>query len=294
MRINMMENNKKTDESTTQDPEKKSFFKIIVHSFFIIPFLIAVFCVLLFAGMHLLTREQRTAYDYLEDVKTGGATKRWQGAFELSKVLANSRFQPSDDRLLSELIKAFENAKNDDPRVRQYLALAMGRTGRGEFVAPLIKGLKDETEANIPSLIYALGMIGDQKAVATLHEYANHADSRIRSITTVALGNIASPESKNILKNHLKDLEPNVQWGAAISLARMGDASGKAILTQMLDRKYWRDFEEVDSDERTNLMLTAISSGALLNDADLNKKIQILAKNDTNMKIRATALEVLK
>ena len=65
---------------------------------FVIPFLIAVFCVLLFTAIHLLTREQRGAEDYLADIKTGGLTKRWQGAFELSKILANPELVPDEDR----------------------------------------------------------------------------------------------------------------------------------------------------------------------------------------------------
>ena len=88
-----MSNSEEIPNTANEAPEEeKSFFKIIVHSFFIVPFLIAVFCVLLFTGIHLLTKEQRSVYDYLEDVKTGGSTKRWQGAFELSRILANLIF----------------------------------------------------------------------------------------------------------------------------------------------------------------------------------------------------------
>ena len=52
------------------DEKPKSIFGVIIHSFFIIPFLIAVFCVLLFAAVSLLTHEKQTAYDLLNDVKT--------------------------------------------------------------------------------------------------------------------------------------------------------------------------------------------------------------------------------
>src|SRR3989338_5971250 len=114
----MKEADNKPEALQGAQSEEKSFFQIIVHSFFIIPFLIAVFCVLLFGGVYLLTREQRSVYNYLDDVKTGGATKRWQGAFELSKILANPELIPEDGRFSSEVINAFEKAKHDDPRVR--------------------------------------------------------------------------------------------------------------------------------------------------------------------------------
>ena len=44
-----------------------------------------------------MTSEPNSARDYLEDVKIGGTTKRWQGAFELSKLLSNPKMVPKDD-----------------------------------------------------------------------------------------------------------------------------------------------------------------------------------------------------
>ena len=70
-----------TENTEPQEEKEKSFFSVIIHSFFVIPFLIAVFCVLLFTAVHLLTSEQQTVYDFLNDVKVGGATKRSQAPF---------------------------------------------------------------------------------------------------------------------------------------------------------------------------------------------------------------------
>ena len=290
-----MPENSDTQQSPGDTPEEeKSFFTIIIHSFFIIPFLIAVFCAVLFAGMYMLTREQRSVYDYLEDIKTGGSSKRWQGAFELSRILANPDLIPQEKRFTDELISAFEHAKYDDNRTRQYIALAMGRTGNTEFVQSLINGLKDEKEVNIPAVIYALGMLKQKESAPVLYPYVDHANSRIRSIAIVALGTIAEPRSKNILKKHLNDQEPNVQWGAAIALAQMNDSSGKSILSQMMSRSYWLQFPEVDRNEQNNLVLIAIAASILLNDPDLNAQISKIAKSDPNMKVRAAALDSRK
>jgi len=273
------------------EEEEKSFFSIIVHSFFIIPFLIAVFCLLLFAGMHLLTREKRSAFDYLEDVKTGGLNKRWQGAFELSKILSHPDLLPESNRFSNELIAAFEHAKHDDNRVRQYLALAMGRTGREEFVESIINGLDEEKEVNLPSLIYALGMLKDDRAVPVLYQYLEHSDPRIRSITTVSLGSIANMEAIDSLKRVLNDSEPNVRWGAALSLVSLGNFSGKEVITNLLDREYLSQFPEVDSQEQTHLMLSAIEATVIINDKEMLVKLEQISKTDSNMKVRAAALE---
>ena len=274
--------------------EEQSFLKVIVHSFFIIPFLIAVFCLMLFAGIHLLTSENRTAYDYLEDIKTGSLNKRWQGAFELSKILANPKLLPTEERFFDEIESAFEKSKHDDDRVRQYLALAMGRTQRSTFAEPLVEALSDEKDQNLSALIYALGMLGEQTTAAAIHPYVTHTDARTRSIAVVALGNIQNPTSIGLLKKALKDQEPNVQWGSAISLAKMGDASGKGVLLKLLDRSYLEGFAEVDAKEQKHLMLAAIEAAGQFQDSEIQTQLENLSKHDSSMKIRAAALEIIK
>ena len=232
---------------------EKSFFNVIIHSFFVIPFLIAVFCILLFTAGHLLTREQQTVYDYLNDIKVGGATKRWQAAFELSKILATPAFVPQDDRFVSEMIKACKESEHDDPRVRQYLALAMGRTGKSEFLPPLLQHIEKEKEENLYAIIYALGMLREKRAVSTLSQYSAHPNPRIRSGVAVSLGVIGDYGAKEILKKALNDSEPNVKWGAALSLAQMNDASGKEILLKLLDRKYLSGFSAIDPQEQNQI-----------------------------------------
>ncbi|OGX27858.1 MAG: hypothetical protein A2787_08830 [Omnitrophica WOR_2 bacterium RIFCSPHIGHO2_01_FULL_48_9] len=280
-----------TENTEPQEEKEKSFFSVIIHSFFVIPFLIAVFCVLLFTAVHLLTSEQQTVYDFLNDVKVGGATKRWQAAFELSKILANPELIPKDERFVSEMISAFKHSEHDDSRVRQYLALAMGRTGKSEFLTPLTQDIESEKEENLYAIIYALGMLRDKAAVQVLSKYSNHANPRIRSGVVVSLGVIGDYSSKEILKKALNDSEPNVKWGASLSLAHMKDASGKEILAKLLNRKYLSSFAEVDPQEQNQILLAAIEGSAFLEAAELDAEIKELAQADQNMKVRAAAMD---
>ena len=270
--------------------KEKSFKQVMVHSLIVIPFIIAVSCALLFAGIRLLTREKQTAYDLLEDVKVGGATKRWQSAFELSKMLVNQNLIPKEEGFTQEMIGAFRKSKQDDPRVRQYLALAMGRTGKAAFFEPLTEGIADEKDENLSAVIYAIGLLKDPRGAAILSQFLDHPDSRIRSIAVVAIGNIADPPSIGRLRKALSDSEPNVQWGAAISLAKMGDRTGKPVLLKMLDREYLSKFPEVDPEEQNYLLLSAIGAASLLNEPELNAQLERLTKTDRNMKVRAAAL----
>lgn len=272
------------------DNPKKSLKQVLINSLIIIPIVILFWGGFLFGMMHLLTRESRTAYDYLEDVKTGGLNKRWQGAFELSKILADPDFIPKEPHFVQEIIKVFEKSEHDDNRVRQYLALAMGRTQRQEFIQPLIDGLKNEKEENLASLIYAIGMLKQKTAASALHSYATHPQPRIRSITMTALGNMANSISISVLQKGLNDSEPNVRWGAALSLAQMNDFSGNFVLSQMLERTYFDQFPQVDTQESSDLIIAVIKVAEKIESDDFIDKIKYLAKNDQDMKVRAAAM----
>lgn len=286
----------KSEMSKTTKPkrEERSIKRMLIHSLIVIPFIIAVSCALLFVAIRLLTHEGQTVYDLLEDVKVGGATKRWQSAFELSKMLTNPRLVPDEEVFAQEMMSAFRTSKQDDPRVRQYLALAMARTGKTLFFEVLTEGIADEKDENLPAVIYAVGMLKDPQGAFVLNPFLNHPDARVRSIAVVALGNIAHPSSLDRLKKALEDSEPNVQWGAAISLAKMGDRTGKTIISKMLDREYLSAFPKVDSEEQNHLLLAAIEAASLLDESALNAQLEQLSKTDHHMKIRAFAREKLK
>lgn len=282
-----------SQESPSQQPEKQSFLGIIVHSFFVIPFLIVVFGVLLFAAVRLLTAESKTPYDYLSDVKTGGLTKRWQSAFELSRVMSGVPSVNSDDTFIDGLMEAFNNAGHDDPRVRQYLALAMGKTKNKKCIEPLVKSLTDENPENLYSIIYALGVIGDPSCAPQIQPFLKHSNSHIRLVAAMTLGNVNNASSIEPLKRALNDDEANVRWDAAIALAKLHDKSGKEILLQLLNRDDLDHFTQLDTQEKAHILLVAIEATKNFNDPDLQKVIKELSAADQNIHVRKAAMDAL-
>jgi HEAT repeat protein len=255
---------------------------------------VAISLVFIISLINILTSSENDVFDYLNDIKVGGVSKRWQAAFELSKILGNPNLVPQNERFYQEMITAFEQSENDDNRVRQYMALAMGRTGDNHFIDPLLSELKNETTENKPSIIYALGLLKSSKAVEYLQPLLTHDDENIRLQTVIALGNIADSSVVESLIITLNDRQPNIRWDAAISLAKMGDNHGREILLDLMDEDYLTGFPDVDSRERDQAQMMAIRAGILLNDSVINRKIKELAEYDENINIRKTALEVLK
>ena len=275
--------------------EKKSLLRVVIHSFFVVPFIIAIFGVLIFLMLRILTIEPRTAQDYLHDVKIGGNTKRWQGAFELSKILANPGMVPREERFVNDLISTFEySEKERDDRIRIYLALAMGRTKDLRYATILEKTLNDENEEILAAVIYSLGFINSPTSLEQLLLMFEHESARVRHQVVVALGNYDGDQVQIVLKQALHDPEPNVRWDAAIALAKQKDDSGRRILLDLMERKYLDSFPNIDAVEQNQAMLAAIRvSRNILND-ELRQVLMDLMENDLNMKVRQAARNTLK
>ena len=275
--------------------EKKSLLKVVIHSFFVVPFIIAIFGVLIFLMLRILTLEPRTAQDYLHDVKIGGNTKRWQGAFELSKILANPGMVPREERFVNDLISTFEySEKERDDRIRIYLALAMGRTKDLRYATILEKTLNDENEEILAAVIYSLGFINSPTSLEQLLLMFEHESARVRHQVVVALGNYDGDQVQIILKQALHDPEPNVRWDAAIALAKQKDDSGRRILLDLMDRKYLDSFPNIDAVEQNQAILAAIRSSRDILDDELREVLLDLMENDLNMKVRQAARNTLK
>ena len=275
--------------------EKKSLLKVVIHSFFVVPFIIAIFGVLIFLMLRILTIEPRTAQDYLHDVKIGGNTKRWQGAFELSKILANPGMVPREERFVNDLISTFEySEKERDDRIRIYLALAMGRTKDLRYATILEKTLNAENEEILAAAIYSLGLINSPTSLEQLLHMFEHESARVRHQVVVALGNYDGDQVQIVLKQALHDPEPNVRWDAAIALAKQKDDSGRRILLDLMDRKYLDSFPNIDAVEQNQAILAAIRASRDILDDELRQVLLDLMENDLNMKVRQAARNTLK
>ena len=297
-----------SSEEDHVESKQESIVGVIIHSFFVIPFIIACFCVVVVAIFFLLTSENEDVYDHINKIKTGSRTVRWQSAFKLSDSRWQSAFELSkslskpnpivfEDRFVAEMIGVFNSpiTKADDKRVRSYLAIAMGQTGNPKFAPPLREALEQKNnQDNLVSIISALGSLKDSKAVSKIHSYVDHPQPEVRLATVITLGNIGQLDSIQYLQEALNDTEENVRWDAAIALAKMGDSSGQQVILHLLNREYLGTFPEVDPYEQNQIILVAIKAASYIKHPVLIEMIKKLSENDSNMKVRNAAMEALK
>tara|TARA_B000000557_G_C20797357_1_gene453861 strand:+ start:190 stop:1071 length:882 start_codon:yes stop_codon:yes gene_type:complete len=267
----------------------------LFYSFFLIPFMIAIFGAIFFLLFRFITFETNDASELLNQVKIGSATKRWQSAYELSKVLTNPETVPDNIMFKDQMISAYRHSINDDPLVRSYLAIAMGATGDNFYANELINGLSDESRESRLAAIQAIGMIKADTAVTELIGIIHDSDFQDeRLAATMSLGFIGDIRSIPTLNSLLEDDEPNIRWDAAIGLAKMGQKTSVPIIKNLMDRNYLTAFPELDFNEINKVIMTAIKTSSILRDDRLESNLVLLAKSDENLTIRNAAIKTLK
>ena len=288
--------------------------------FFLIPLAVVALTVLLYVGFRSLTADARTARDYITEVRFGGANRQWPAALELSALMEDPKVR-ADRGVAVDLVKAFDESKAGDPRVRKYLALAIGRLDPPlppEAVSVLLKSLDDPEQPWTPdawsringwtgemaeahiSTIWALGASGDPAVVPRLQPLYASPDAGIRKIVVYALGALPGEAQILTLRTALQDSTADVRWNAAVALARKGNREAVPILREMLDRTYVertvkRDVRQDDDvDPIAEVMISGIRAGAALKEVELRGSIQTLSEKDRSLRVRQAAIEALK
>ncbi len=290
-----MTDDESTSNKSSEEPAEDISFGTTVLQFFLIPAVVVFACVGLFLFFGWLVAEEKSSVDHLRDIKSGSATRRWQAAFELAKQLNNidRQDQRDIDRLVPEMIDAFREAERDDPRVRRYLALALGHVGDPQAVPVLLEALSDnDPETQIYS-IWALGSLGDERAVEALLELAQSADPGIRKMAVYSLGTLGAEEARITLQAALGDYEMDVAWNAAIALAKLGDDSGRDRIFQMLDREFLGSVGDMSGEQRSEAMLNAMKGAVLLKDPSFRPSLEEISDQDPDLKVRQAAFEAL-
>ena len=267
----------------------------------VFPLVIVAVGVGVFVLFGLITTEGKGPRDYLDLIRTGDSNRRWQAAYELSKVIQESNDpELSDPRLVGRMVSLFESAEGDDPRVRRFLALALGRLGNAQAVPALLEYLRGvrrgegtDSETHIYA-VWALGAIREDAAIPELVVLTTHEDPGLRKTAVHALGAFRSEEATAALERALGDPTQDVRWNAAAALARHGHPAAVPVLEQMLDREQLARSEAVTPDQTEEILLQAIAGAALLSDARLKARLTELGNDDPSLRVRAAARRSLE
>ena len=271
--------------------------------FFLIPLSVVAVTAAIYVGFRSLLADDRTAQDYLIEIRTGGDNRRWPAAYELSRLMADPAVRAADKTLVPGLVQAFEESKSGDPRVRRYLALALGRIDAPappRAIELLTEALDDSDADNRISALWALGSLHEASAVPRIEGLYASDDPGLRKMVVYALGAIPEAARSPVLETALNDPVKDVQWNAAVALARHGRREGVPVLRRMLDRQYLEGAVEgrveadIDVDPAGDVMISGLQAAAALREPSLREPVTAISRDDKNLKVRQAALEALK
>ncbi len=284
---------KKSSSPRPEIPEDVSFGRTLVQ-FFLVPAVVVAACVSVFFFFAWLVSDEKTGVDYLQEIRLGSANRRWQAAFELSKIINMDTEKRRMEGLVPEMIAAFEAAGDDDPRVRHYLALSLGHLGDRAASPTLIAALDDPDSTTRLYASWALGNLGDESAVLPLLEKFRDDDPGVRKMAVYAAGSLGDERAVPALQVALGDSDRDVSWNAAVALAQLGSDSGESQLLMMLDREYLDGFTDIDEARRLLAMQSAIQASALISSDPLTARLREIASSDPNLAMRKLALAALE
>ncbi len=274
--------------------EDDSTFAGDMGRLFIIPAVIVALSVAVFFLFGLIATDRRDAHDYLQEVRNGVTGRKWQAAFELSRVLTRDEEARRDPTLSREIADTLVDPKTSDPVVRRYLLLALEEIGDPVTAPAVRRALADEDADVRLYAVRALGRLGDREAVGDLIELLSNDDPGMRKMALHSLGRIGEPSAIPAILARLDDPVEDVRWNAALSLAVLGDASGAHVIRRMLDPAYLDAIAEITEAQKIEARIGAVQAAWRLGGDEMRALVEGVSQSDPNLKVRDSALRALQ
>lgn len=273
----------------------KSSGRKLFYGLFIFPLLIAVGMAVLLCTVVLLTRESETPESLITAIKTGSPSKRWQKAFELSNELNQGRGLLRESGVMKEVLHILKDREEYDAQTRSYMAMALAKFEGLEVTAALEAALREETERDVQLyLIWALGVKQAESSVDLVLPYLKSPHEDLRKVAVYVLGVIGVPGHQSEIQALLNDPSQDVQWNAALSLARLGSGAGYPVLLKMTDRAALGSQPGMTDAKIEEIMVNAVKGLALLKKGEARTVLKPLAEQDKSLKVRQEAIQAIE
>ncbi len=315
----------------TQGPMTKGLMaRLFVVPAIIVSVLLAVSVIVVLFGASSLTATR--SIDELLDVLESGSGQRqyaaillpaekeyWQAAQELSSRLAKSEggrspidIEATAARLIS-IVNRYAPGRdhsNAGTNAQHFLMLSLARLGSASGVEPLVGFLNDPDRRTRRVALQALAEMGSipaaRQALSEVLRCLDDPESEVRLVACVAVASLADRGNAVAIRAVADKLESDreMQWNAAMTLARLGSAEGKLILMNLLDRAFWNGIKvSYDADgasvsrpftavEVSRNLVAAVDAASQIDDGELTALIEEL-RSDESHAVRDAASSAL-
>ncbi len=232
----------------------------------------------------------------------------WQAAQTLARRLSDKHLEPGEieptaQRLIAILGKLGPGRDLEEPGGRQqyFVMMALSQLGTASGVEALADYLHDASGGGRIAAMRALAAMGNvpdaTDALSAVLPMLEDQHTTVVLVACAAVGALAEPGDAAAIAALSATLEADreVQWNAAMALARLGSVRGKRVLMNMLDRSYWEgvglDYEEsgrmvrrkYTDVEVSNYLTVAIKAASCLDDVELQGLISGLRGDQSHV-----------
>jgi HEAT repeat protein len=275
-----------------EDPPQS--FASEMSRFFVVPAAIVVLCVGVFLLFGLIASEGKSAADYLQEIRQGASNRRWQAAYELSRVLSRDAGKNRASGVGVEIAAILQDPKTTEPLVRRYLVVALEAVADPQTAPALVAALSDQDVEVRLYAARALARLPGDASVKALLPLLQDQDAALRKMALYSLGRIGDPSAAEAIRPRLEDTVEDVRWNAALSLAVLGDASGAGVLREMLDIAHLDRIEGITEEQKLEARVNALQAIYKLRDPSLRGLVEEISAKDPSLHVRDIALKVLK
>ena len=262
--------------------------KSILFQFVLFPLGVVLIGVAIFLLFGKLASTEQSIPEYLNEIRTGSDHRKFQAAYELSKSIKRGEAKRYPN-LVQQVIDTYRASTDDDPRIRQYLALVLGKIGDRRATPTLQEALREPmVETRIYALV-ALGELRDPAAVPSIIESARDPEKDVRKTALYTLGQSEDPRAIPVLAAALEDREADVRFNAALALARFDDRRAAGPLREMLDRSRLDRVAGMRPDQKDEAVMAAISAYGRVMGREAAPELQALSERDPSMRVRSAA-----
>lgn len=292
----MTDNSALDDIEPSEEGDESASPLRVALGFFILPMLMVVGGVGVFLLFGLIAHENKSVEEYLAEVTGGGINEPWQGAFGLANKLVQDESLHGDAAVARSIADTLQHPNAEDPQVRTFLLLALGRVAHEDSISTLVKYLDDPDGDVRLKTLWSIGNIGIPAATAStllVAERLEDDDESVRGYSAYVLGTLDDNRAVEPLRVALNDPTGQVRWNSAVALARLGSDAGMEELKRMIDRDYLAAGGELNPQQQQDAMVAAIQSLTMLRALDVQDELSDLRDNDPDARVRATARAAL-
>jgi len=261
--------------------------RTILFQFVIFPLGIVAIGVGIFLLFGLLATEKSSIPDYLNEIRSGSAHERGHAAYQLSRSINRGEAKKYPN-LEEQVASIYTQSKNDDPRIRQYLALVLGKLDAKRATPVLLDGLNHTDAESRLYAVVAVGELRDPIAVPALMNATKDEDKDVRKTAAFALGEIGDARAIPALAPLVEDQAADVRFNSAMALARFNDKRAIGPLREMLDRQRLRAIH-MREDQIEDAMIMAMEPYAKLGGAEARPDLEKLATSDASLRVQDAA-----